>query len=646
MCGIVAVIGDAQLTAAVLDRMRDSLAHRGPDGARSWLSNTDSASVGLGHRRLSIIDLTHGGDQPMRSESDAMIVFNGEIYNYVELREELRACGHRFKTSSDTEVLLAAYDQWDVQCLERLNGMFAFAIWDPRRGHVFAARDRFGEKPLFHAEIGGGGLAIGSEVKSLLAHPRIVARPNAEAVSVFLAGPYYESDELTLFAGVRRLPPAHAMTIDTGGRILRQWRYWTPDFTVRDDSYREADAVEQFASMMERSVAMRLRSDVPVGSSLSGGLDSSTIVCLIAKLRRAGHNATQNTFSGRFDDDPTLSEGPYIDMVVKATGASAYSVSPDPKSLIDESAALHYHQEEPFLSASIYLQWCVNRLAAEHGTTVILDGQGADEILGGYQFYFPTHQLDLLETGQRARALWETWAFSRRLRTASRRYPDARRRFNSDVAIPLREMLKLTRGHISAPTGPNRGGVPASPGGRFRSLRAEAVVYHTLPQLLRYADRNSMAFGRETRLPFLDHNLVEWVARLPDRALVSNGWQKLLLRRAGRGLLPHRVAWRADKMGYAAPLDRWLRRELKTWAYDRLTTGPITQLDEYDRAALDALWDEHQAGAAEHSWALWKWISLNEWLALFENGLWTRANDRPDRRQLATQRRSLTIGTD
>ncbi|HXJ47930.1 MAG TPA: asparagine synthase (glutamine-hydrolyzing) [Candidatus Acidoferrum sp.] len=612
------VVTSSDVDARQIDGMRDRLAHRGPDGARTWISRHDSGAVAFGHRRLAIIDLSEAANQPMFSADKTLaIIYNGEIYNYVELREELRARDHVFRTESDTEVLLAAYSEWGADCLPRLNGMFAFALWDASQRRLLLARDRFGEKPLFYARLPHGGIAFASEAKALFAHPDISASVNDEALRFYLDGRYFESDEVTLFKGIKRLPGAHAMTVDGSGEITRLWRYWTLDFSAVQDDYHEREAVEKFRHLMRRSVSMRLRSDVPVGTSLSGGLDSSTVVALVAQMKDARGLVTQNTFSARFDDDPALSEGPYVDLVAAATGVKAHMVTPHPERLIAESRSLHYHQEEPFLSASIYLQWCVARLAAAKATTVILDGQGADELLGGYQYYFPSHQLDLVESGQWWPAVRESALFSRRLKQASRQFPDSGRRFNR------RAGLSLARLAMSAA----RRRRPQPGGGRYRSLRASALISDSLPQLLRYADRNAMAFSRETRLPFLDYDLVDFVAGLPERAFVGDGWQKLILRRAGEGLVPSQVLWRSDKMGYAAPLDRWLRDGMKTWAHERLFTGPITNLEAYDRAALQEMWNQHQSGSAERSWALWRWISLNEWLSMFDDGTWSRGQD-------------------
>jgi asparagine synthase (glutamine-hydrolysing) len=559
------------------------------------------------------------------ADGDHALVFNGEIYNFVELRRELKSRGAVFRGHSDTEVLLAAYDEWGHDCLQRLNGMFAFAIWDARRQELFVARDRFGEKPLFYTSLSGGGFALASEMKALLCHPEVEARPDEETVASFVAGTYYEDSAATFFRGIRRLDPAHAAVVDASGRITRTWRYWTPDYSSVRDDLRESEIVERFADLLRRSVAMRLRADVPIGTSLSGGLDSSMLVCLLAGMKDESALLTQKTFSGRYEDDPTISEGPQIDLVAAHAGVDSFAVTPDPLRLMEEIETLHWHQEEPFLSASIYMQWCVMRIAAQQATTVLIDGQGADELLAGYQFYFRSFQLDLLDRRQPLRLLRETLLFNRRLQRAAAAVPDSKRRFNADIAygVPALAALALRRPsvfHGSYDTGV----APARPGYRLRRQISEALLYNSLPMLLRYADRNGMAFSREPRLPYLDYDLVDFTIALSDSALIRNGWQKHVLRRAGEGILPPSIQWRADKVGFAAPLDEWLRGPLREWARERLFSGAITEIDGYDRTSLEQLWQEHQAVHAEHSWALWRWISLNEWFALLRGGAWKR----------------------
>ena len=622
MCGIVALISpSAAIDPGVADSIRDTLVHRGPEVGLTWVH--PSRHLALGHRRLSIIDVSQEADQPMVSaDGNLRIIFNGEIYNYRELRSELVARGASFRTKSDTEVLLEGFAAWGDGVLNRINGMFAFAIWDERRRQLFVARDRFGEKPIFVGRGDDGILLIASEMKAILAHPLIRVSPSCEAVNRFGRATWYEDDELTFFDGIQRFPPAHAAVYGEDGQQLRKWRYWTPDYESINEDLTAAGAVEKFVQLLDGSTRARLNADVPVGSSLSGGLDSSTIVGLIAAQRERSA-FTQNAFSATFDEDPAISEGPQIDEMVRHAGLRSFRVTPDAAGLMAESQKVHFHQEEPFLSASIYLQWCVARLAKEHDTTVLLDGQGADELLAGYQPWFRFHQLDLLDRGQFMAAALETVRFNARLQKAASAYPDSRRRFDERTAFSL---LQLAAAAVRRPAvwhRADREGL-ASPerGMRLRRLAGETLQYNGLPALLRYADRNSMAFSREVRLPFLDYDLVDFCLSLPDHLLIRDGWQKWILRKAAVRVVPESISWRADKVGYAAPLDLWLRGALKNWAQERLYSSTLTTVEGYDRPALQKLWREHEDGRANNSWAIWRWISLAEWFALLESGAW------------------------
>ena len=622
MCGILALISPgAAVSLEAADAMRDTLRHRGPDAALTWVH--PGRHLALAHRRLSIIDVSHEADQPMVSaDGNLRIVFNGEIYNYRELRSELVANGASFRTKSDTEVLLEGFAAWGDGVLNRINGMYAFAIWDERQKRLFVARDRFGEKPLFVSRGADGMLLVASEMKAILAHPSIRVSASSEAVNRFGRATWYEDDELTFFEGIERFPPAHAAVYGQDGQQLRKWRYWTPNYEDVDDDLTAAAAIETFAELLDASTRARLNADVPVGSSLSGGLDSSTIVGLVAAQRERSA-FTQNTFSAIFDDDPAISEGPQVDEMVRHAGVRSFRVLPSAAGLMAESQQVHFHQEEPFLSASIYLQWCVARLAKEHDTTVLLDGQGADELLAGYQAWFRFHQLDLLDRRKFVAAALETVRFNGRLQTAARAYPDSRRRFDERAAFSL---LQLTAAAVRRPAVWHRadkeGLARPEPGMRLRRLAGETLQYNGLPTLLRYADRNAMAFSREVRLPFLDYDLVDFCLKLPDHFLIRDGWQKWILRKAADRVVPPSISWRADKVGYAAPLDLWLRGPLKTWAQERLYSSRLTTVEGYDRPALQKLWREHEDGRADNSWAIWRWISLAEWFALLESGAW------------------------
>lgn len=623
MCGFVVVISPAvPVQLQLVERLRDTLAHRGPDAAGAWIHA--SRRLGMGFRRLAIVDRSAAADQPMITPDKRLtIVFNGEIYNYIELRAELKALGHEFHTSSDTEVLLQAYRAWGRDCLSRLNGMFAFVIHDATTGELFAARDRFGEKPLFLGRGRFGLVVLASEMKAILAHPLVSIDADMDAVGKYGQSAWYEDGEQTFFDHIRRVPPAHAVVLGMDGAVKTQWRYWTPvhgNFLELEPQ----KAVERFRDLLEASVRTRLRADVPVGSSLSGGLDSSVIVGLLAEQKSAS-SFRQNTFSACFPEDPTMSEDREIDQVVSHTSVNSYRVVPDGEGLKRESLEMHWHQEEPVLSASIYLQWCVARLAAQNSTTVLLDGQGADELLGGYQSYFKLQQLDLLDRGEHLDAAKQTLRFNRGLEAASGQYQDAGRRFNSKVAYSIDELSDLKRKRPAVYYYPYEVGVPAPlPGMRMRRTMAEALLYNGLPTLLRYADRNSMAFSREARLPYLDYELVDFCLSLPDSLLVRRGWQKWILREAAGLSIPAAIRWRTDKVGYAAPLDRWLRGSLKEWAQDRAFDTRLRDVPGYSMKVMEALWHEHQQGA-NNSWAIWRWISLAEWFELRDRGWWRAA---------------------
>ena len=387
MCGLVGLISPScPININSLNTMRDRLYHRGPTSAGNWVHINNR--IAFGHRRLSIIDMEASANQPMSShEGDLTLVFNGEIYNYIELRKELISLGHSFKTNSDTEVLLLSYRQWGADAIPRFNGMFVFLLWDHKSERMLVARDRFGEKPLF---IGRGKLntvVFASEIKAIVVHPNITCSKNEKAIEKFTSGSWYENDELTFFKDIERFPSSHAAWFSKDGVELSRWRYWIPDYDAINFDIKPFEAAEKFNELMQRSIDLRLRADVPVGSSLSGGLDSSFIVGLLANKKKS-LSFSQNTFSAVFPTDPTMSEDKEIKAVVHHTGVNSFLVSPNPYGLVEDLEKLHWHQEEPFLSASIYLQWCVARLAKENNTTVLMDGQGADELLAGYQSYF------------------------------------------------------------------------------------------------------------------------------------------------------------------------------------------------------------------------------------------------------------------
>lgn len=582
MCGIFGIwnLDGRSVDLEGLRLATDSIRHRGPDDEGYLLVNTGTAEarscagpdtdyrltlpeldrfksdhfdLAFGFRRLAILDLSPGGHQPMSSHDRRFwIIFNGEIYNYQELRTELAESQHHFKTTSDTEVILAAYQQWGQSCVEHFNGMFALAIWDTVAKKIFVARDRFGEKPFHYVYIPDRLFAFGSEMKALWAACAAGREIHEETLALFTHYGQVEIGEQTIYKDILRLPPAHCLTLTADGRLQKR-RYWDIDPRVRIESWNDGRYAEQFREHLISSVSLRLRADVPVGSSLSGGLDSTTIVSVINRL--LPENAVQKTFSARFND-PSRDEGKWMDLVTERNRVERHDVWPTAEQFFEELSKVFWHQEEPFTSASVYAQWNVMRLAKQNGVTVLLDGQGADEMLAGYHSYFNEVTDDLLNSFDlRGYLKWRRDCFALHGVVPG----GFRRVLSHKMPEPLKRLLK--KGLRSLPEVE-----PANPVyprefskvSRLRKILWWNTTREGLVELLRYADRNSMAHSREVRLPFLDHNLVEFVFKLPERLLFRDGWTKWIVREAFRDLVPPEISNRVDKLGYMPPQERWL----------------------------------------------------------------------------------------
>ena len=582
MCGIVGIwqLDGAAVGLDNLQLATDAIRHRGPDDEGFLLVNTRAAQavscagpdtdyrvslpaleqfksekfdLAFGFRRLAILDLSPGGHQPMSSSDGKFwIVFNGEIYNYQELRAELATYGHEFKTTSDTEVILAAYQQWGESCVEHFNGMFALAIWNSVEQKMFVARDRFGEKPFHYFYVPGRVFAFASEMKALWAMGVVGREVHEETLALFTQYGQVEAGEQTIYEGILRLPQAHCLTLQADGRLQKR-RYWDIDPRIKVEDWSDEQCVERFRELLVSSVRLRLRADVPVGSSLSGGLDSSTIVSAINRL--LPDSAVQKTFSARFDD-PTRDEGKWMDLVTQSNRVERHDVWPTAEQFFAELTDLFWHQEEPFTSTSVYAQWSVMRLAKQNGVTVLLDGQGADEMLAGYHSYFNEITDDLLHS-------LDLPGYLKWRRDCLSLHGVVPGGFGRVVRQKMPERLKraVKKGLRESPAVEPADPVYPREFSKVSNLR-KILWWNTtrqgLVELLRYADRNSMAHSREVRLPFLDHNLVEFVFSLPDRFLVRDGWTKWILRTAFRDFLPAEISNRIDKLGYMPPQARWL----------------------------------------------------------------------------------------
>lgn len=575
MCGIAGIVSNRSDSVSPGDvkRMTDVIAHRGPDGDGVWISG--AGQVGLGHRRLSIIDLSDGGRQPMSYLSRYTITYNGEIYNYIEIRDLLQKRGYKFSSTSDTEVLLALYDAEKENCLGFLDGMFAFAIWDEEEKTLFFARDRFGEKPFHYAYKAGEYFVFGSEMKALWAYG-IPKRVNNRMLYRYLANNELQNQEdlsETFYEGISRLKAAHYGKLRVPDLQLQLIRYWDIDLQKEDAAISETEAQQRFRELFETSVSRRLRSDVPVGSSLSGGLDSSLVVTMIDKLNK-DRKVKQNTFSARFPGFKK-DEGQFMQIVIDRTNVAPHFTFPDENKLIADFNRLLWHQEEPFGSASIFVQYEVMKLAKEHNVTVLLDGQGADEILAGYHTYYTSF---FQELRKKRKSAYRTELDSYMKLQADGPLNQVQyrpgintwlRRMISDDLMKRLKARQVKLANLKSPF--LSSDFLNAYNNTFHSQR---IIYDKLNQalydsttgsglqeLLRYADRNSMAHSREVRLPFLYHELVEFLFRLPATFKIREGWTKFLMRQAFKDVLPAEIAWRKDKIGYEPPQQAWMEHK-------------------------------------------------------------------------------------
>jgi asparagine synthase (glutamine-hydrolysing) len=573
MCGIAGIIDldKNNVFNKRLKEMTDIIAHRGPDGEGHWISN--NGNVGLGHRRLSIIDLSHEADQPMHYLNRYSLVFNGEIYNYLELKEILLKQGYVFRTSSDTEVLLALYDRDKENCLQLLDGMFSFVIYDEKENEIFAARDRFGEKPFFYSHQPGKYFLFGSEMKCLW-EAGVAKKVNNRMLYNYLSFGHLDNpNDLseTFFENCTRLPHSHYIKLSVVDCNLTIHQYYDIDWQNTNYNISISQAKEKFHELFYTSVQRRLRSDVTVGSSLSGGLDSSLVVTVINALKN-GTGQRQDTFSAVFPGFKK-DERKYIDHVIAATNVNPHFVTPDDEGLIASLDKLNWHQEEPYGSASIYVQYCVMQLAKENNVTVLLDGQGADEILAGYHPYYHPYFAELKKRDSRL--------FKKEFAAYSAVHSN--NEINDIIKFDLLTKVKLMAGRHSPAlrkiyhhysqannTVLNPDFYKAYRRSSFDELpvfeNLNQALYNStfkqgLQELLRYADRNSMAHSREVRLPFLYHKLVEFLLTLPAEMKIKDGWNKWIMRKTFNAELPLKISGRKDKIGYEPPKNSWMEKE-------------------------------------------------------------------------------------
>lgn len=657
MCGIAGIyhMDHAPIPLATLRAMADSLRHRGPDdegyalfnratGMARHFKGADSPAgvrlpdirgtaaageydLGIAERRLAILDLSPAGHTPMTTADGALtLTFNGEIYNYVELRHELSALGHAFCSSGDTEVLLAAYRQWGVNCVTRFNGMWAFALWDAAHRILFCSRDRFGVKPFYYIHE-RNLFAFASEPKALWSTGLIQARPNPALLADFVAGYEASQPDQTLFEGIRQLPGGHNLVVAADGMHIE--RYWSLPCNLELGPAEPEDApIQCVRELLTDAVRLRLRSDVPVGTCLSGGLDSSAIVRLVNDLMQSEHNIPralvgehQKTFTACYDD-ASSDERAFARMVVEQTGAEWRQTFPTAETLRADLDRFIWHHDEPPITTSLYAQWCVMRLAREHGVVVTLDGQGSDELLAGY-LPFDVYLAQILRAGQIGRFLTEARAVARvgsrpwrdvLIRTAANQMPAAWQRAAQQSR---RSRMVGLRPEIATQAIMRHQRIFNPDSLVNLPLHLQALALNNLPRLLRSEDRNSMAFSVEARTPFLDVHLAEYISQLPAVYRIHRGWSKYALRQAVTGLLPDAITWRRDKKGFATPERAWLSvlRPMAAQLFqDSPRTEPLLELSvvRTTLARVDFATDMMAAAS------IWRWIAAELWLRMIE----------------------------
>jgi asparagine synthase (glutamine-hydrolysing) len=550
MCGISGVVSKnaSAVSRKAIKAVNDLAAHRGPDGEGFFFG----AQFALGHRRLAILDLSPDGRQPMAYGQKYVITFNGEIFNYVEIREQLILDGYRFSSETDTEVILCAYDKWGMGCVERFNGMWAFCLYDREKGILFCSRDRFGIKPFYYADT-PQRFVFGSEIKQVLCGKGGAAVANMRAVRDFLIEGFSDHTRETFFDGVYALGAGHNLVYSLTSHRIEEFRYYAlaaPDDLLALDEWA---ASERLLAELHRSVAYRMRSDVKVGTCLSGGLDSSAIAALSSAVGRA-------TSSTRFQAVHAKGGAGKLDESGYARGLAAkcdidlFVIEPSTDDFIEAIDNVVYCQEEPFATPSIFMQYFVFQKAKQIGCKVILDGQGGDEILLGYERYYSAYLRSLPWHA----AIREFFSITGHSRLSPREVLGYLLYFSvSRIRIArLKRKFAYVRPEYLLRF-PNIATLNAACR-NVRTLQRMEIERFQLPHLLRYADRNSMRHSIEARLPFLDHQLVESALGVNNRFKIRNGWTKHVLRVALAGLVPDDILWRKVKLGFEAPDAAWL----------------------------------------------------------------------------------------
>lgn len=646
MCGILSVINlSGKTTGAQLIDATRVITHRGPDdeGFLTWVPGEDPAiwagddtatstenhwkykkikpeagfKVGFGHRRLSILDLSSAGHQPMMYKKAGLaITYNGEIYNYLEVKAELERIGHWFISTCDTEVILHAWAEWGPKCLDRFNGMFAFVMLDYNKKEFYAVRDRFGVKPLYYY-MSADAIYFASEIKQIRTSPDYKFSINESIARQFLATGAVDHTEDTFDTQIKHVPCGHYIQIDvsTDGRKFEKKKWYTLKPSKWKGSYDEA--VVQFRNLLTDAVNLRLRSDVKVGSCLSGGLDSSSIVCIAAdQLKKKGEYAGQETVTACYDN-AKYDEWNFAQEVIKKTNAHAHRVFPDFKQLQKEIDSFLWHQDEPVGSTSAFSQWAVFKATNEAGLKVMIDGQGADEQLAGYS----GNTLPLYAGLLRKARLYSLYDEARDFKKTNGAWPYGfllgamQLNFGKGFTNILPQKLRLKQQTIDWFNIPEPANIYHTPARTLQENLLRQLYQEPLPALLRYEDHNSMAWSVESRTPFLDYRLLEFTIGLPEQYIYKRGVRKVLLRDAMRGILPLAIENRKDKMGFVTPEEVWLKGEGKDWFTDGVEQTLRLLPSMFNATKVRTFCADIIEGKIPFDFTIWRILSFGKWYA-------------------------------
>lgn len=625
MCGITGgLYFKGVVDSELCVNMNNSIRHRGPDDEGYLIINTMDKKLELrsgrdtiesfrkihnsveynfdikpnlffGHRRLSILDLSELGHQPMCNEDRSIwLTYNGEVYNYLEIKDELERLGHKFKSKTDSEVIIHAYEEWGYQCLNRFNGMWAFAIYDFNKDILFLSRDRFGVKPLYYY-IDNTKIIFASEIKAVLQDKSYIRKENEKVVNRFLVGGVLDDSNETFFKGIYQLEPGNYLVVKDNQIEITRY-YDIPNNTAKYDF---EQAKQKFFDIFYKSIDLRLRSDVPVGTLLSGGLDSSSIVSMVHHQFKTNNNDNKiNTFSSVFSNK-IYDEQEYIDEVNDKKNCIANKIEAKPDNLENDIEKLIYIQEEPFVSLSIYAQWNVMKMVSNTGVKVLLDGQGADEILAGYGPYYVPFFVSLIREGKFIKLLREEKAYFKY-------YNKCESMLRVNLKIFFESLPSSVKNTIRSMIGKNKKNYYTKFNDGLKDELYNSLTY-SLRQLLHYEDRNSMAFSIESRVPFLDYTLVEFLFSIDNEYKINNGETKYIMREALKDILPDKIRNRKDKMGFVTPQEVWQKDELKDFIDDVLKSSSFKNRRFYQKLDINN----------EDFLKVWRYVNLELWMRMF-----------------------------